>query len=41
MEEFLAAVTCLFAADGTNHLPVDGPADVAEHTAKRVNDLDK
>ena len=40
-EEFPAAVTCLFAADATNHLPVDGLADVAEHTAKRVIDLIK
>ena len=34
MEEFPAAVTILFAANATNHLPVDGLADVAEHTAK-------
>ena len=40
-EEFAAAATCLFAADATNHLPIDGLADVAEHTAKRVIELVK
>jgi hypothetical protein len=35
-EEFPAAVTCLFAANATRHLTVDGLADVAEYTAKRI-----
>lgn len=35
-EEFPAAVTCLFAADAANHLTVDGLADVAEYTGKRI-----
>ena len=35
-EEFPAAVTCLFAADATRHLTVDGLADVAEYTGKRI-----
>lgn len=35
-EEFPAAVTCLFAADATKHLSVDGLADVAEYTGKRI-----
>lgn len=35
-EEFPAAVTCLFAADATTHLSVDGLADVAEYTGKRI-----
>lgn len=38
-EEFPAAVTCLFAADATEHLTVDGLADVAEYTAKRIISL--
>jgi hypothetical protein len=29
-------VTCLFAANATRHLTVDGLADVAEYTAKRI-----
>ena len=40
-EEFPAAVTCLFAADATSHLPVDGLADVAEYTGKRIIELVK
>ena len=40
-EEFPAAATCLFAADAANHLPTDGLADVAEHTAKRIIELVK
>jgi hypothetical protein len=40
-EEFPAAVTCLFAADATKHLSVDGLADVAEYTAKRIISLVK
>jgi hypothetical protein len=38
-EEFPAAVTCLFVADATKHLPVDALADVAEYTAKRIIQL--
>jgi hypothetical protein len=38
-EEFPASVTCLFAADATNHLSVDGLADVAEYTAKKIISL--
>jgi hypothetical protein len=40
-EEFPAAVTCLFAADATTHLPVDALADVAEYTGKRIIELVK
>jgi len=40
-EEFPAAVTCLFAADATRHLTVDGLADVAEYTGKRIIELVK
>jgi hypothetical protein len=29
-------VTCLFAADATRHLTVDGLADVAEYTGKKI-----
>ncbi|MGQ9652511.1 MAG: DUF3786 domain-containing protein [Thermodesulfobacteriota bacterium] len=35
-DEFPAAVTCLFASNATDFLPVDGLADVAEVTAKRI-----
>ncbi len=35
-DEFPAAVTCLFAADASRHLTVDGLADVAEYAAKRI-----
>jgi hypothetical protein len=38
-EEFPAAVTCLFAADATSHLSVDGLADVAEYTGKKIISL--
>ncbi len=38
-DEFPAAATCLFAADATNHLSVDGLADVAEYTGKRIISL--
>lgn len=38
-EEFPAAVTCLFAADATKHLSVDGLADVAEYTGKKIISL--
>lgn len=40
-EEFPASVTCLFAADAANHLPVDGLADMAEYTGKRIISLVK
>jgi len=35
-EEFPAAVTCLFSADATSHLSVDGLADVAEYTGRKI-----
>jgi hypothetical protein len=40
-EEFPAAVTCLFAADAARHFTVDGLADVAEYTGKRIIELVK
>ncbi len=38
-EEFPASVTCLFATNAAEMMPVDGLADVAEMTAKRVISL--
>lgn len=38
-EEFPASVTCLFAANAELFLPVDGLADVAEYTAKKIIEL--
>lgn len=38
-EEFPASVTCLFAANAELFLPVDGLADVAEYTAKKITEL--
>lgn len=35
-EEFPAAVTCLFAANASLFMPLDGLADVAEYTAKKL-----
>jgi hypothetical protein len=35
-EEFPAAVTCLFAANALDFMPLDGLADVAEYTAKKM-----
>lgn len=35
-EEFPASVTCLFAANAMDFMPLDGLADVAEYTAKRI-----
>ncbi len=35
-EEFPAAVTCLFAANAGLFMPLDGLADVAEYTGKRL-----
>lgn len=38
-EEFPAAVTCLFAADAPDFMPLAGLADVAEYTGKRITAL--
>lgn len=38
-EEFPAAVTCLFAANAPDFMPLDGLADVAEYTGKRIISL--
>lgn len=38
-DEFPAAVTCLFAANAADYLPVDGLADVAEYTGKKLKSL--
>jgi hypothetical protein len=38
-EEFPASVTCLFAANALDFMPVDGLADVAEYTARKVISL--
>ena len=38
-EEFPASVTCLFAANAELFLPVDGLADVAESTAKKIIEI--
>ena len=38
-EEFPASVTCLFAANAPAFMPLDGLADVAEYTGKRINSL--
>jgi Domain of unknown function (DUF3786) len=35
-EEFPASVTCLFAANAPVFMPLDGLADVAEYTGKRI-----
>jgi len=35
-EEFPAAVTCLFAANAPEFMPLDGLADVAEYTGKKL-----
>ncbi len=35
-EEFSASVTCLFGANALDFMPLDGLADVAEYTAKRI-----
>jgi hypothetical protein len=35
-EDFPASATCLFAANAAAFMPLDGLADVAEYTAKRV-----
>jgi hypothetical protein len=38
-EEFPASVTCLFGANAELFLPVDGLADMAEHTAEKIIEL--
>jgi len=38
-EEFPASVKCLFAANAESFMPVDGLADVGEHTAERIIEL--
>ena len=38
-EEFPASVVCLFAANAESFMPVDGLADVGEHTAERIIEL--
>ncbi|HEY9074481.1 MAG TPA: DUF3786 domain-containing protein [Desulfobaccales bacterium] len=38
-EEFPASVTCLFAANAPAFMPLDGLADVAEYTGKKINSL--
>ena len=38
-EEFPATVTCLFGANAEAFMPVDGLADVAEHTATKIIEL--
>lgn len=35
-EEFPASVTCLFAANAPDFMPLDGLADVAEYTGKKI-----
>lgn len=35
-EEFSASVTCLFGANAITFMPLDGLADVAEYTAKKM-----
>ncbi len=38
-EEFPAAVTCLFSANAGSFLPLDGLADTAEYTARKILEL--
>ncbi|MCK8600734.1 DUF3786 domain-containing protein [Desulfoferrobacter suflitae] len=38
-DEFPASVTCLFAANAIDFMPLDGLADVAEYTARRVRSM--
>ena len=38
-EEFPASVTCLFAANAPDFMPLDGLADVAEYTGKKIISL--
>jgi hypothetical protein len=38
-EEFPATVTCLFSSNADRFLPVEGVADTAEYTAKKIIQL--
>lgn len=38
-EEFSGNVSCLFSANASHFLPVDGLADVAEYTARKIIEL--
>jgi hypothetical protein len=38
-DEFPASVTCLFSANASLFMPVDGLADVAEYTSRKIIDL--
>ncbi|MGA7877504.1 MAG: DUF3786 domain-containing protein [Desulfoferrobacter sp.] len=38
-DEFPPSVTCLFAANAIDFMPLDGLADVAEYTAKRIQSI--
>jgi hypothetical protein len=38
-EEFPASATCLFSANALSFMPLDGLADVAEYTSKRIIQL--
>jgi hypothetical protein len=38
-DEFPASVTCLFSANASSFMPVDGLADVAEYTSRKIIDL--
>ncbi len=38
-DEFQASVTCLFSANALSFMPLDGLADLAEYTSKRVLEL--
>jgi hypothetical protein len=40
-EEFAASVTCLFSHNALSFMPLDGLADVAEYTSKRIIQLIK
>ena len=40
-EEFPASVTCLFPSNATRFMPVDGLADTAEYTARKIIELVK
>jgi hypothetical protein len=38
-DEFPASAACLFSANARSFMPLDGLADVAEYTAKRIIEL--
>lgn len=38
-EEFPPSVSCLFSANALDYLPLDGAADLAEYTSKRIVEL--